>query len=218
MSKTKLMIKKILIGKRPIVIMLHSVDNDNDSCAISFENFISFVDCFKEEIKNKRIVLTFDDGFESVYTKCFKYLFKKKLPFVCFLVTDFIGKPNYLSEKQIFEMLKSGLLTIGSHGKTHVVLNKLKTSDLENEIIQSKKILEKVFGLPVSIFAYSHGFYDKKTIKMVKKAGYRFAYAATSNLSDYLLINKYKIPRYNLKEGTISFVREEIGFYEKKSI
>ena len=218
MKKIKLTIKKVLIGKKPLVIMLHSIDNPDDNCTISFDNFVSFVDCFEEEIKNKRIILTFDDGYESVYTKSFRYLLKKNLPFVCFLVTDYINKPNYLTEQQICEMLESGLFTIGSHGKTHIVLDKIETDDLESEIVQSKELLEKIFGIQVSLFAYSHGVFNKKCIQMIKKAGYRSAFAATSNLSDYLFFNNFKIPRYNLKDKTIYSIIHEISFYEKKSI
>ena len=218
MNKVKLAIKRVLIGKKPLVIMLHSIGNPNDSCAISFENFISFVNLFEEEIKNKTIILTFDDGFESVYTKCFRYFLKKRLPFICFLVVDFIDKPNYLTKQQIFEMLESGLLIIGSHGKTHMVLDKIETNDLQSEIVQSKKILEKIFDIQVPLFAYSHGVYNKKCIQMTKKAGYLSAFAATSNFSDYLFFNNFKIPRYNLKDKTIDSIIQEISYYEKKSI
>lgn len=218
MSKFKLRIKKRLIGKKSLVVMLHSIDESSDICTISFASFVSFIDFFEEEIKNNKIIITFDDGFESVYTKCFEYLLNKNLPFVCFLVVDFIDRPNYLTKQQICEMLKTGLLTIGSHGKTHAVLDKIKKQDIENEIVQSKFVLEKEFGVPVSLFAYSHGVFNKICVRAIKKAGYRFAYAATSNLSDYLFISNYKIPRFNLNEKTIASVKKEIGFYEKKSV
>ena len=218
MNKIKLKFKKTLIGKKPIVIMLHSIDYLNDSCTISFDNFVSFIERFQEEIKNKKIIITFDDGFESVYTKCFKYLFERNLPFVCFLITDFIDKPHYLSKQQICEMLETGLLTIGSHGKTHLTLNKLDNANIKNEIVQSKKILEMTFGVPILLFAYSHGIFNKKSIQIIKKANYRFAYVATSNLSDFLFPGNYKIPRYNLKNETINNIVNEISFYEKKSV
>lgn len=216
MNSIKLIIKKMLIGKRPIVIMLHSVDNPNDNCTVSFENFVSFINRFEYEIKNGRMVLTFDDGFESVYTKCFKLLLEKKLPFVCFLVSDFIDKPNYLTKQQVFEMLGTGLLTIGSHGKTHAILNKLEIKEMENEIAQSKKALEMTFGKSIFLFAYSHGIFNKKCIRMVKKTGYHFAYSATSNISNYLFFDHYKIPRYDLRDLTVNNIEDEIGFLCKK--
>jgi len=218
MKEIKIKIKKILMGKKPIVIMLHSVDYLNDSCTISFNNFTSFIDCFEKEIRNKKIVLTFDDGFESVYTKCFRYLRERNLPFVCFLVVDFIDKPNYLTKHQLHEMLETGLLTIGSHGMTHAILTKIGYSELKNEIVHSREELEKIFNIPVSLFAYSHGAFNKKCVRLVRKAGYRFAYSATSNLSDYVFFGKYRIPRYNLKNKTVNQVINEVGFYEEKSV
>ena len=218
MNKIRRIIKKILKGNKSNVIMLHSVDDLSDSCTISSVNFFKFVDCFLEKIQDGKIILTFDDGFESVYTKCFRYLLDRNIPFFCFVVSDFVDKPNYLSKQQIIEMLESGLLTIGSHGKTHSILNTISLDEAEKEIFQSKKDLEKIFGIRVSSFAYSHGVCDKNIVRLVKKAGYRFAYVATSNISDFIFSGNYRIPRYNLKEETVDGVIEELSTYEKKSV
>lgn len=218
MNRIKSKIKKAFIRKKPIVVMFHSIDLENDSCTISFSKFVSFVNFFIEEIKCGKIILTFDDGYECVYKKCFEFLYDNKVPFICFLVTDFINQPNYLSKQQVFEMLQSGLLTIGSHGKTHSLLNKLNFLNLQKEIVSSKAILEENFGITVSLFAYSHGIYNNKCIRTIKKAGYHYAFCATSTLSSYAFANRYKIPRFNVKQTTVDSVTEEIIFYEKKPI
>lgn len=198
--------------------MLHSIDNIADSCSLSFDNFVSFMKMFEAEIKSRKIVITFDDGYESVYTRCFPIFKEKQISFMCFVVPDFLNKKGYLSEPQLSEMLATGLLEIGSHGQTHKILNSLSAEEIKNEVCESKCFLEKTFGSPVSSFAYSHGIFNKTTIDLLKKVGYEFAFIASANLRDFLIINRYKIPRYNLKDDTFVDVVKEIGFYEKKSI
>ena len=47
-----------------------------------------------EELPGKSVVLTFDDGFESVYTNAFPVLQRYGFPATVFLVADYCGKTN----------------------------------------------------------------------------------------------------------------------------
>ena len=193
------------------MVMMHSIEDQCDTCALSLNHFVEFVERFEKEIRKGKIVVTFDDGYESVYTKCFPLFLEKGLPFLCFLVSGFIGKPGFLSGTQVSEMLATGLLTIGSHGKNHTILCGLNAADAEVEIIQSKVELEAIFGVNISLFAYSHGFADRQAIKLLKKAGYRQAFVASSNLSNFVRCDRFRIPRFNLKEESFASVMAEIG-------
>ena len=51
-------------------------------------------------------------------------------------------------------MLKSHLVTIASHTKTHRNVTQLDENDLEKEICDSKTGLEKQFKVPVRTFIY----------------------------------------------------------------
>ena len=42
--------------------------------------------------KNKKILITIDDGFSSFYENAWPYLKEKKIPFILFISTEAIGK------------------------------------------------------------------------------------------------------------------------------
>jgi peptidoglycan/xylan/chitin deacetylase (PgdA/CDA1 family) len=70
----------------------------------------------------KSVVLTFDDGYESVYRHAFPVLKKHGFAATVFVYTDFMGAGDALSWAQIQEMNASGLVDIQAHSKTHANL------------------------------------------------------------------------------------------------
>jgi biofilm PGA synthesis lipoprotein PgaB len=79
-------------------------------------------------LPNKAVLITFDDGYHSVYANAYPILKKYKIPSVIALVgswllkedkVDFAGKmiprTEFLSQKEIKEMVGSGLVEIASH-------------------------------------------------------------------------------------------------------
>ncbi len=70
----------------------------------------------------RTVVLTFDDGYESVYRHAFPVLKKHGFKATVFVYTDFVGAGDALSWGQIQEMHRSGLVDIQAHSKTHANL------------------------------------------------------------------------------------------------
>lgn len=198
---------------RQKIWMLHAISLDGYSSSISFSRFEKFINIAYDELITNKSVLTFDDGYESVYKLAFPLLKEKGIHFVCFVVADFIDKDGYLSTKQIQEMINSGLLTIQSHGLTHVVLTTLQDEQIVNEIAMSKNILENKFFVQINSFAYSHGQYNKKMFRFLKQAGYSKAYIAVSGTKNILFKNRYTLPRINICDRTFDHL---IKFYYEK--
>ncbi len=82
----------------------------------------------KTPLPDKAVLLTFDDGYQSVYANAYPVLKKYKIPTVIALVgswlnskdkVDFSGqiidRNKFLSQAEIKEMVASGLVEIGSH-------------------------------------------------------------------------------------------------------
>lgn len=96
-------------------------------------HFIKIDDILEYKNKNKplpkkAVLITFDDGYSSVYRNAFPILKKYKIPTVIALVgswmmedqkVNFGGKivdrSSFLSKEQLKEMIDSGLVEIGSH-------------------------------------------------------------------------------------------------------
>ncbi|MDA0328577.1 MAG: polysaccharide deacetylase family protein [Gemmatimonadetes bacterium] len=58
---------------------------------------------------------------------------------------------------ELQQLVRSGLVDIGSHGVTHTAWPALTSAELDAELRQSKQILEDVFQQPVISCAYPHG-------------------------------------------------------------
>ena len=51
-----------------------------------------FLNEFNKVKKNKKILITIDDGFKSFYNEAWPYLKKNKIPFILFVSTGPVGK------------------------------------------------------------------------------------------------------------------------------
>ena len=64
---------------------------------------------------------------------------------------------------------------IGAHTLTHPRLPMISAAQAEEEIFNSKALLEEVTGKEVETFCYPYGHYAKEHVQLVKNAGYRYA-------------------------------------------
>lgn len=70
-------------------------------------------------------------------------------------------------------------ILIGSHSMTHSNLKSLTNSQLIDEIVHSKQILEKELGTNIDQFAFPNGFYSNESIEISQKAGFKFLYTTS---------------------------------------
>ena len=73
----------------------------------------------RKPLPPRTVVITMDDGYESVHRHAFPLLKKHGFPATLFVYTDFIGAPDALSWSQLQEMQRSGLVDVQSHSKSH---------------------------------------------------------------------------------------------------
>ena len=119
----------------------------------------------------RSFVITFDDGYESVYAKAFPVLQEFAMSATVFLP---VGKDKVadldrrlpalegramLSWRRIQEMHKHGI-SFGAHTVTHADLTSLPVDEVKPEILTSKQRIEDVLGTAVSSFAYPFGRYN----------------------------------------------------------
>jgi peptidoglycan/xylan/chitin deacetylase (PgdA/CDA1 family) len=135
----------------------------------------------RASLPKNAVAITIDDGWRSTYTEAFPELKKRHFPFTLFIYPKIIGMTPYaLTWKQIKEMANAGA-DIESHSLSHPFLTKRRhaTFDakqyadwLQNELVESRRILEKETGRKVRFLAYPYGDYDHFLTTSVAKAGY----------------------------------------------
>ena len=129
----------------------------------------------KIEYSSRSAVLTFDDGYEDFYTDVFPLLKKYQMKATVYIIVNFIGRRGFMNEKEIKEVLDSGLVELGSHTFDHLYLKFTPETVARKQIFESKKVLEEKFNVKIETFAYPYGAFSEKTIDLVKEAGYRAA-------------------------------------------
>ena len=81
-----------------------------------------------------------------------------------------------LSWAMLAEMQRGGVITVGSHTRTHAILTRESASRMLEETAGARLALEDRLGTPIKHFAYPDGAFDAETVETVARAGYRFAY------------------------------------------
>lgn len=146
--------------------------------------FHTITDYLAQPDETKRLALTFDDGYESVYHNAFPILKRHGLCATLFISPAYIGQMNkwdvnigwlrfrHLDWHQIREMAEAGW-EIGSHGMTHRDLTRLDDSELDAELAHSRKIIQRRTGQAVHYLSYPFGNADPRVIRICMEHGYR---------------------------------------------
>jgi peptidoglycan/xylan/chitin deacetylase (PgdA/CDA1 family) len=113
------------------------------------------------------ITVTFDDGWESVYTVAAPILQKYGIPTTQYIISGVEAEPNYMSWKQIDQLQKAGH-EIACHTVNHPDLTALDNEDLIFQLSRCKATLSQKFG-PIYDFASPYGATNSRTIDAIKK-------------------------------------------------
>lgn len=151
-----------------------------------------------KKIKPRTVCITFDDGTEDNFKQAFPILKKLNLPATIFMITGNIGKPGWLSEKQLKILDESGV-SIGSHTVTHAYLPKLSEEAIKRELTDSKVELERILGHPVTLFSYPAGGTTPEVRAMVQSAGYEGAVTTNygKTVHDFYGLHRIKVSESN---------------------
>lgn len=128
----------------------------------------------------RSFVITFDDGYQSVYDEAFPVLQRYGMSATVFLTVGAkgmrhsagrlpsLGGRSMLSWPEIVEMQRAGI-EFGAHTLTHPDLTRLTREQVEAEICESKAVIENAVGVQVSSFAYPYGYYDHQSRELVQQ-------------------------------------------------
>ncbi|MDP2341195.1 MAG: polysaccharide deacetylase family protein [Deltaproteobacteria bacterium] len=144
----------------------------------------------------RSILLTFDDGYVDNYTEALPLLLEHKLRATFFVVADQRRRRNFwdvdtansnarlMEAHQLRAMVSAGM-EIGSHSVSHPRLALLDDDAALLELRDSRRILEDIIGAPVDSFAYPFGSLSPRVKGLVRRAGYRAAFAVNSGPFDF---------------------------------
>ena len=114
----------------------------------------------------KRVAITFDDGYLDFYENAFPILSEHGFTATVFLTTGFTGEPHLrlrfkdkecLTWSKVRELHEHGIM-FGSHTVTHPQLKDLEQDHIEVELRSSKQMIEDQIGAAVRSFSYPYAF------------------------------------------------------------
>jgi peptidoglycan/xylan/chitin deacetylase (PgdA/CDA1 family) len=149
---------------------------------ITIEDFILWKQG-KKNIPDKSVLITIDDGWKSVYTDAYPVLKEFGYPFTIYLYTNYIDRGGRsMTSEMIKEMMQNGC-TIGSHSVSHPMPSTVRKHQragaddykkfIDNELAESKKILESTFKQPINTYVYPGGLHTPEMYVSAAAIGYQ---------------------------------------------
>jgi len=221
-------LSKLSFQREMTILLYHSVDSINNRHAVdpkefrrqieylrknyaivSLDDMLDFIQGSKN-IPRKAIAITFDDGYRDFYFNVYPYFSKNKLYATVFVTTGYIGKDwplnnpsiKMLTWKEIEEMSQKKI-EIGAHTVTHPDLREIDLEKAENEILTSKKEIERSIKKNVNYFSYPFGRYALETVNIVKSSGFKGGFGGEGTIlkdSNVFVLNRVQV------DSSVSFI------------
>ena len=137
--------------------------------AMQFNDRYGDLDAFALSADDKRIIITFDQGYENGYTsKILDTLKEKDVHAIFFLTGDYAKREEALVKRMIAEGH-----TLGNHGMTHVSLPTLSEEGAREEIMSLHNYVLNNYGYEMQYFRCPCGEYSEQALETVQKCGYK---------------------------------------------
>jgi hypothetical protein len=171
-----------------IHLLHHELRSYHDRYTYALEStaFRSHVDMAAELPKNESHVwvdFTFDDGHSSAYEVALPILTARGLTARFFITVGWMGrKPGYMGWRDVRSLSDAGHI-IGAHGWSHSLLTRCATRELDDELRQSKCLLEDKLGVPVTTMSLPGGRYNARVLSACREAGYTKVYTSEPRIA-----------------------------------
>ena len=166
---------------------------------IKFINPSNFENELNNNKKERKVLITIDDGYQSFYDNAWPILKKDEIPFILFVSTREVGKRGYMSWENIREIEKYDFVEIGNHSHTHDYLIDFEDQEIENDLKKSISIFKNEIGKNSAFFSYPFGEYSSSLKNIVIELGFKYAFGQHSGVVDYTK-NLFEMPRFPINE------------------
>jgi peptidoglycan/xylan/chitin deacetylase (PgdA/CDA1 family) len=142
----------------------------------------------KEQLTTDRFyaAVTFDDGFRTFAQNALPELQKRRIPSTMFVVSGCMGQnPSWLTESYLDNQTEITMsvdellsmpqewVTFGSHTVTHPPMTKLSAQTAKDELVNSRRQLERSLGRSITLFSFPYGLYNQNLLDWCREAGYQ---------------------------------------------
>ena len=209
-----------------VILMYHHIDASTPaSTSVTPDQFEAHLEHLKNEgyrvrpllevvtalqsgqpVEDKTVILTFDDGYSSVFDTAMPMLRSRDWPYTVFVTSDYAegNHRGYLDWDRLRELTANGA-TIGNHTQTHAHLVRRLDGESErewrerirNEIEGAQSKLEQELGdAVIPVLAYPFGEYDIEIKDIVDDLGLTALgqhSGAAGSASDFLALPRFPV-------------------------
>ena len=154
----------------------------NDYRVVTLAQLTAFLQG-RQALPKRAVVITIDDGYESVQRVALPLLRKYGFPTTLFVYTDFIGAADALSWAQLQDLVASGLVDVQAHSKSHRNLIERGEADsderyrqmLDTETRAPRELIERKLPVQVRHYAYPYGDANQAVLDALVRQRYQLA-------------------------------------------
>ena len=171
---------------------------------------------WKEDLFDRQVALTFDDGYLDNYHHAFPVLKESGFAATFFVMPGEVGKEGFMTWDMLRDMAAVPGIEIGSHTLEHKSLSEIPEKEAWTSLVASKKILEEKLGREVKAISYPFGSFNEKIIEMARGAGYTYGCAASHVHDRKFVGNPYLLRRIKISSSSgsdLAFSFRLSGFY-----
>ncbi|QIR13239.1 polysaccharide deacetylase family protein [Shewanella aestuarii] len=153
---------------------------DNDYQVISLTDAVTDIKNQQEE-ESKQVVITFDDGYDSIFTQAAPILAKHQFPYTVFLSVDPIdaGYEGMMTWEQVKQLSDQGVI-IANHTKGHEHLIRQLDNEtisqwrqrVKQNLLDTEQRINQQTGQSVMLLAYPYGEYHTQLEALVAELGF----------------------------------------------
>jgi peptidoglycan/xylan/chitin deacetylase (PgdA/CDA1 family) len=158
----------------------------------------------------KPVILTFDDGYRDFLTAAMPTLRVHGFSATVFLVADRIGRTAHwdsgygeparlLSWEEVRALQEAGI-EMGCHSSLHRPMTEMRRTELVEDTMRARAILEEGLATPIKTLAYPYGAENEFVRRVIKGLGFRAAVSCEPGISQ-LGDNPLRLPRIEVSGG-----------------
>ena len=146
----------------------------------------------------KVVIVSFDDGFRSVYENAAPIMEKYGIKGNVYLPTGYIGNDPHFMDWDMVQKLQEGSFEMQAHTHNHVDVRTLDEQALQEQIQASDELFREKLGYLPRAFCLPFGTYDSASIKKIRNTG-RYDYILGSYYGNLQIGKKDRVlPRIGI--------------------
>ncbi len=196
---------------------------DNGYTVVPLRQALSALQGKGQKLPAKPVVITVDDGHQSVFSDLLPAIRREKIPVTLFIYPSAISNASYaMTWQQLGELRDTGLFDIQSHTYWHpnFKIEKRRLAPeayqafVRNQLEKSRRTLKQRLNLDVDMLAWPFGIHDEELMNAAHAAGYVAAFSIDGRhargsdnplgLARYLMVDAQGVQGFArlLSEGT----------------